>query len=94
MTSRTIASLLVGAILLSGAAVASAQGQDRGASVAALEKRRAEVVRQHTRGRKLTASDYRQMSQQRARVQELIDRLEAGQSVTPQEMDRALALPR
>ena len=91
MTARTIA-LLVGAFLLSGTTVASAQGQDKSSAPSSLE-RRAEVARQHNLGRKLTASDYRQLSQQRARVQKLIDRLEAGQSVTPQEMDRAVALP-
>lgn len=93
MMVRTIA-FLVGAILLSGPMLASAQTQqDQSAAIDALKKRQSNVERQRTPvATKLSAMDYQRLSRQRARVQALIDRMEAGQSVSPDEIDRALGL--
>jgi hypothetical protein len=96
MMSRTIA-FLVGAILLSGPLLASSvrAEQTHSAAIADLKKRQAAVERQRANvATKLSAADSQQLSKQRARVQELIDRMEAGQDVTSDEIDRALGLSR
>ena len=96
MTSRVIA-CLVGAIVLSGPLLASSARaeQTHSAAIADLKKRQAAVERQRANvATKLSAADYQQLSQERVRVQELIDRMEAGQEVTPDEIDRALGLSR
>ena len=96
MMSRTIA-FLVGAILLSGPLLASSAWaeQTHSAAIADLKKRQAAEERQRANvATKLSAADSQQLSKQRARVQELIDRMEAGQEVSPDEIDRALGLSR
>ena len=92
MMVRTIA-FLVGAILLSGPMLASAQQHGQSAAIADLRKRQSNVERQRANvATKLSAADYQRLGRQRARVQALIDRMEAGQSVSPDEIDRALGL--
>lgn len=95
MTYRTIA-LLVVATLLSTSALAQSQSQsqEQTTSVPAIEQRYAKAYRQQTLGRKLGAMDYQRLARQRAEVQALIERVEAGQNVTPGDVDRALEMAR
>ena len=96
MMSRTIA-FLVGAILLSGPLLASSARaeQTHSAAIADLKKRQAAGERRRANvATKLGAADSQQLSKQRTRVQELIEHMEAGQEVTPDEIDRALGLSR
>ena len=71
-----------------------AQSQE-GTSAAAIRARYSRVYRQYrqrTLGRKLGAMESRRLAPQRRNVEELIERAEAGQTVTTAEVDRALGL--
>ena len=88
-----ILACVVCAIALGIPAVVGAQG-DPGAA-AALKERQARVARQRADvATKLSAADHALLREQEKRVQELIDRLEAGKQVSPREIDEALDLSR
>lgn len=97
MTYRTIVPLIV-ATLLGAPAFAQSQGQrpseDNSTSAAVIEERYQRVYRQRALGRKLGAMEYQRLARQRAKVNELIERAEAGQTVTTDDVDRALGLTR
>lgn len=97
MRCRTI--VLVVAMLLSTPVFAQSQtrSEEDRTSAAAIEERYKRVYRQYrqqTLGRKRGSMDYQQPAPQKKRVQELIERAEAGETVTTEEVDRALGLTR
>jgi hypothetical protein len=60
--------------------------------VARVEARRDQVLNRNLVGRKLTASDYRELRRQRSEVDRLISRMRAGHPVSSESVDRALGL--
>lgn len=85
-----VVTFLVAGMLLSAPALSGAQsqgGQDRAATIAALEQR-AEVLEQAPPNP--GAVRRQQIAKERAQIQELIGRLQAGQPVDPKELDQIL----
>ena len=97
MTKKIATLVLMGGLVLTGLPALAQQGQarsqDQAVTAAALKERFAEMVRQRESvATKLSAADYQRLSQQEREFDALIKRLEAGQSVTPAEVDRALGV--
>lgn len=93
MSKRAMA-YLVGALLLSGPAAAGAEGQAKAEDAAVLKQRYAETVRRAPVATKMSAADYQRLSQQKRQVDALVARMEAGQPVSAEEIDRVLGLSR
>ena len=97
MTGRTFA-WCVAAMALSTPALAQTQTQPQArtqdATSAAAIRQRYSEVRQQNRGLKLGAMERQRFAVDRKKVEELIERAEAGQIVTTEEVDRALGLTR
>ena len=94
MTYRMLASLVC-AVALSAPMLATAQGGRDAGAIAALKERQARAERQRANvASKLSAADRQELREQEQRVQRLIDRLESGRTVSPQEIDEAFGLSR
>ncbi len=88
MRYSAIAILLAG-LLLAGQAPAASQSekQDRTSQVSQLE-RRADALQARAVGEKLGATERDELRRQQREIRKMIDQLEAGGAVDPQQMDR------
>ena len=89
-----LVAFLIGTLLLGAPGLANAKGPGEVRDRAQLEKRLAQHERQQAHvANKLGAQDQKRLNRHRAQVQKLIDRMEAGQAVSPAEIDQAFELP-
>ena len=88
-----ILACLVFTIALGAPTLVGAQGSRDPGAVAALKERQAKVTRQRSHvATKPSAADRRELRELDARVRKLIERLEAGEAVSAQEIDEAFGL--
>jgi hypothetical protein len=91
MSNKTIA-IIVAGMLLSAPALAreqSQRGEDERATIRALESR-AHTLQRRAGPQRIGAVERDRITKQRKEIQDLIDRLESGQPVDSQELDRVL----
>ena len=94
MSKAKAIGFLIGAMLVCGSALADTQAQGKAADAATLKQRVEAVQRRTPVATKLSAADYQRLARQKAAVDALVQRMEAGQPVTTQEIDQALELSR
>jgi hypothetical protein len=81
-------------MVLGMAPLTAAANETAAAHRTALEQRLDLLRAELHRGGKIGGVRHQQLSQERQQIQDLIDRLEAGQAVDPSEIDRLLGTPR
>ena len=94
MSKAKAIAFLIGAMLVCGSALADTQTQSKAADAATLKGRVEAAQRRPPVATKLGAADYERVARQKTAVDALVQRMESGQSVTTQEIDRALELSR
>lgn len=86
----SLIAILVSGVLLSGPALAGTQQQsdDQKVRVSELERRADALQSRINRTPKVSASERSELSRQQREIRRMIERLESGGAVDPQEMER------